>query len=80
MAARAHRAASCEHARQACTRGVRLVLTTDAHTIACLDHLEYAVATARRGWVRPEDVLNCLPVERFLGALRGRNFEGRAGG
>jgi DNA polymerase (family 10) len=63
---------SADRARQACTRGAKLVLSTDAHSVACLSHLEYAVATARRGWVRPEDVLNTLPVEAFLKALRRR--------
>jgi len=63
---------SAEHARQAVARGVKLVLTTDAHTVSCLSHLEYAVATARRGWVRREDVLNCLEVEPFLAALKSR--------
>lgn len=61
---------SADRARQACTRGAKLVLTTDAHTVACLSHLEYAVATARRGWVRREDVLNTLPVDEFLSALK----------
>jgi DNA polymerase (family 10) len=63
---------SAEHARQAVALGVKLVLTTDAHTGGCLSHLEYAAGTARRAWVRPEDVLNCLPIDRFLEAMRAR--------
>lgn len=61
---------SGEQARRACERGVKLVLSTDAHSVASLSHLEYSVATARRGWVRREDVLNTLPCDRFLAALR----------
>jgi DNA polymerase (family 10) len=49
---------------------VKLVLTTDAHSPACLSHLEYAVATARRGWVCAKDVLNCQGAEAFRASLR----------
>jgi len=59
-----------EHVRMAQKRGVKMVLTTDAHSVVCLGHVEYAVATARRGWLRREDVLNALPVEEFLKSIR----------
>lgn len=59
-----------EHVRQALRRGVRLVASCDAHCVEDLDNLAYAVATARRGWARREDVLNTLPAERFVSALR----------
>ncbi|MBI5545242.1 MAG: DNA polymerase/3'-5' exonuclease PolX [Deltaproteobacteria bacterium] len=62
---------SADHASQACSCGARLVITSDAHSVAGLSELEYAVATARRGWVRREDVLNCLPPDQFLASLRG---------
>ena len=64
-----------EHVRMAIQRGVKLVVSCDAHRASDLENLAYAVATARRGWARRGDVLNTLPAERFISALR----EQRAG-
>ena len=32
--------------------------------------MRYGVETARRGWLRKEDVLNTLPPEKLLSSLR----------
>jgi histidinol phosphatase-like PHP family hydrolase len=32
--------------------------------------MHYGVVTARRGWLRKEDVLNTLPPEKLLESLR----------
>ncbi|ATB26929.1 phosphoesterase [Melittangium boletus DSM 14713] len=64
-----------EHVRMATQRGVKLVVSCDAHRASDLENLAFAVATARRGWARRSDVLNTLPAERFISALR----EQRAG-
>ena len=32
--------------------------------------MKYGVTTARRGWIEKKDVINTLPVEEFLAALR----------
>jgi DNA polymerase (family 10) len=47
-----------EHSRLAVEAGVALVVSTDAHSTRGLDNMELAVATARRGWATPADVLN----------------------
>lgn len=60
-----------EHVRMALKRGVKLVVSTDAHSIAELGHLKYSVGTARKGWARKQDVLNTLPAEQFVPALKG---------
>ncbi len=62
---------SAEHARMARDRGVKLVLTTDAHCTQNLNYLSYSVGTARRAWVRKLDVLNRLDADFFLQSLRG---------
>ncbi|MCB0828933.1 MAG: DNA polymerase/3'-5' exonuclease PolX [Solirubrobacterales bacterium] len=49
------------HARMAAEAGVKLVLTTDAHSTAGLGLMEYAVATARRAWLGPDQILNTGP-------------------
>jgi DNA polymerase (family 10) len=49
---------SGEHVREALAAGVSIVCSTDAHSVAGLGNIEYAVATARRGGARPGQVLN----------------------
>lgn len=56
--------------RKAKARGARFVVSTDAHSVRGLEDLEYAVAMARRGRLRPADVLNTLPTDEFLAAVR----------
>ncbi len=50
--------------------GCRIVVNTDAHTTAQLDHLAYGIVQLRRAWLQAADVLNTLPVHQFLAALR----------
>ena len=49
------------HARLAAEAGVKIVLNTDAHSPSHFDFMVYAVATARRAWLEPENVLNTGP-------------------
>jgi DNA polymerase (family X) len=56
--------------RPARERGIRFVVSTDAHSTAGLHYLRFAVATARRGWLRRGEVLNALPVDAFRKAVR----------
>jgi DNA polymerase (family 10) len=46
------------HARLAADAGVSIVLNTDAHGVDTLNNMPYAVATARRAWLTPEDIAN----------------------
>lgn len=60
-----------EFVKSAVGRGIKLVLSTDAHSTEELSHhLPFAVSTARRGWARKGDVLNALDAAAFLRALR----------
>jgi len=58
------------HLRLAKQRGVKVVISTDAHSTAQLKLMKYGVQTARRGWLEARDVINTLPLEKFLAALR----------
>ena len=58
------------HLRMARERGIPIVLSTDAHSVAGLSNLPYAVMTARRAWVRREEVLNTLPAAEFAAKVR----------
>ncbi len=54
------------HARDAIRAGLRLVCSTDAHSIQGLGNMSYAVDTARRGWATAADVLNTRPLAEVL--------------
>jgi DNA polymerase (family 10) len=54
------------HARDAIRAGVMLVCSTDAHSLAGLGNMPLAVATARRGWATPSNVLNTRPLEELI--------------
>jgi DNA polymerase (family X) len=51
--------------RAARERGLRFVISTDAHAVDELDNLRYGVLTARRGWVRRGEVLNTQDAAGF---------------
>jgi DNA polymerase (family 10) len=51
-------------------RGVKVVISTDSHSAANLSFIRYGVTMARRGWLEKHDVINTLPTEQFLAALR----------
>ena len=58
------------HLRMCKERGVKVVISTDSHNVAHLGFIRYGVTMARRGWLEKADVLNSLPVEKFLAGLR----------
>ncbi len=68
---------SAEHARLASGLGCSLVINSDAHSIGQLDLLRYGVHTARRAWLRPQDILNATPLDELLALLK-RNRSGRS--
>ena len=51
-------------------RGVRVVISTDAHSTTNLAFIRYGVTMARRGWLEKKNVINTLPASEFLAALR----------
>jgi DNA polymerase (family 10) len=56
--------------RMARDRGVKIVISTDAHSITNLQFMTYGVRMARRGWLEPCHVLNTQPAARLLASLR----------
>ena len=52
-------------------RGLKVVISTDAHRVPDLGLMPYGVAQARRAWLEKEDVLNTLGCEEMLGVLKG---------
>jgi DNA polymerase (family 10) len=60
------------HAKQAKELGVKLALSTDAHSIHNLDFMRFGVGQARRGWIEARDVLNTRPWKELAKLLRRR--------
>jgi DNA polymerase (family X) len=58
------------HARLARERGARLVISTDAHSVAALGNQRWGVRVARRAWVTPEAVLNACSRDALQRSLR----------
>ena len=58
------------HLRMARERGVKVVISTDAHSTAHFRMMKYGVITARRGWLEKKHVLNTLPLNELLASLR----------
>jgi DNA polymerase (family X) len=46
------------YVKMAKDRGLKLAISTDAHSLTDLDHMRLGISQARRGWLGPEDVLN----------------------
>jgi DNA polymerase (family 10) len=46
------------HCRRAKEMGLKLAISTDAHTTSNLEYMRFGVDQGRRGWLEPEDVLN----------------------
>lgn len=51
--------------RAAKAAGVKVAISSDAHSAAGLDVLRFGVAQARRGWLGPQDVLNTRPLDEL---------------
>ena len=60
------------YSRRAIELGIPISINTDAHSDSDLDLLFFGIATARRAWVRPENVINCWGRERLLAWLAAR--------
>ena len=54
------------HARQARELGVKLVVSTDTHSLDQLDSIGLGISMARRAWVEPSDLLNTLNLSDLL--------------
>jgi DNA polymerase (family 10) len=65
------------HLRMCKERGVKVVISTDSHRTANLAYIRHGVNVARRGWLEKKDVLNTLPADEFLAALRAKPGMGK---
>jgi DNA polymerase (family X) len=54
------------HARAAKEAGLKLVVSSDAHSIHAQGYVELAIGQARRGWLTKDDLLNTHPWSKFI--------------
>jgi len=57
-------------ARRARAAGARCTISSDAHSTLDYDNIWLGVASARRGWLEPGDVLNTRPLDELQALLR----------
>lgn len=61
------------HCRMAKEAGVKVAISTDAHSTTDLVLMEMGIGQARRGWLEKEDVLNTRNLPEVLKLLRQRH-------
>jgi DNA polymerase (family 10) len=61
---------SADHARLAREAGVRIAITTDAHSTRELGYLRFGVDQARRAGLERQSTLNTLDCDEFLQTAR----------
>jgi len=59
-----------EHILWARRYGVRFAIDTDSHATVHLPHMRFGVATAQRGWLSKDDVINAWPLSKLRRFLR----------
>jgi DNA polymerase (family 10) len=58
------------HAQAAKSMGIKIAISTDAHSIAALGCMRFGVDQARRGWLEAADVVNTRPLHEVRKLLK----------
>ncbi|MDI6814855.1 MAG: DNA polymerase/3'-5' exonuclease PolX [Dehalococcoidales bacterium] len=58
------------HTHRARELGVKLVISTDAHSAEHLRFMRFGIGVARRGWCQAQDILNTKPLKEVIAYLR----------
>jgi DNA polymerase (family 10) len=58
--------------KRAARQGIRIALCPDAHSPEDLQYMRYGVLMARKAWLGPEHILNCLSLEEIDGFFKAR--------
>ena len=59
-----------EHILWGRRHGVKFAIDTDSHATVHLPHMRFGVATAQRGWLTKDDVINAWPLSKLRRFLR----------
>ncbi len=60
------------HCKMAKEMGLKLALSTDAHSADDLDLMRFGIGQARRGWLEADDVINTRPLPELRKLIRRR--------
>jgi len=60
------------HCQMAKGMGLKVALSTDAHSTKDLDLMRFGIGQARRGWLEPADVVNTRPLPALRKLLKRR--------
>ncbi|MDO8741459.1 MAG: DNA polymerase/3'-5' exonuclease PolX [Candidatus Woesearchaeota archaeon] len=58
----------------AVSKGLKLAINTDSHSIMQLHYMELGIAAARRGWAEKKDIINCLGLKEIMKIFRISNY------
>jgi DNA polymerase (family 10) len=61
---------SDRHCKMAKDMGLKLAVSTDAHSVSDLDLIRYGLDQARRGWLEPDDVINTRSLKDLKKILK----------
>jgi len=51
-------------------KGAKFVVSTDSHSLEHLEYINFGVAMARRGWLKKEDIVNTLSLNKLLKLMK----------
>ena len=57
--------------KRAKDKGLLFSIGPDAHGVDGIDDVEYGVGIARKGWLEPENLINCLSADKLLKWRKG---------
>lgn len=58
------------HLKEAKNYGIKIAMGTDAHNTKHLEYMMFGIATAQRGWLTKEDILNTYSSKELLKSLK----------
>jgi DNA polymerase (family 10) len=61
---------SDRHCKMAKDMGVKLAVSTDAHSVSDLDLIRFGLDQARRGWLEPDDIINTRSLKDLKKMLK----------
>jgi DNA polymerase (family 10) len=59
------------HIKRGKDRGLKFCIGPDAHDVDGIDDVEFGVGIARKGWLEPDDLLNCMSSDELLHWKKG---------
>lgn len=59
-----------EYIRKCVEAGVKMSISSDAHSVSHFKVLEFGIAQARRGWAEKKDIINAWPVDKMISFLK----------